>query len=412
MTFLERGERPADRATFAELDGAARRVAGHLVARGLAGKPVLLAFEPGLDFIRCFLGCLYAGAIAVPLPGVGQRRARARTAAIVADVGDAAILTGGEGAAQDAATDAGGRGLARIAAADALAAPALAETTAAGRDDPAFIQYTSGSTSRPKGIVVTHGNIMANLAMIAAAFAEDGRTIGVGWLPHSHDMGLIGCILHPLHVGASCYLMSPLAFLQKPVRWLRAIDRYRGTVSGAPNFGYELCVRHIRPQDLGGVDLSCWRLAGCGAEPVRLATMERFAALMAPHGFSDTALYPCYGLAEATLFATGGTAGTGVRTRILARGRAAPGSPLCRAGGHGAARAASCATPRRRARRRWTASARSASLARTSAPAPGRARPAPSCPTRRSWCASAARPSCARVISGRWSRARRLSSAG
>ena len=200
-------------------------------------------------------------------------------------------------------------------AADRWIATDTLEGSAAEMPEPdpesvAFLQYTSGSTATPKGVMVTHANLLHNERMIGAAFRQDAHSVVVGWLPLYHDMGLIGNVLQPLHAGGSCVLMAPVAFLQKPLRWLQAIDRYRGTTSGGPNFAYELCLRRIGDLEKAGLDLSSWRLAYNGAEPVRAETLSRFAEAFAPCGFRREAFYPCYGLAEATLFVSGGTAGT------------------------------------------------------------------------------------------------------
>jgi len=168
-------------------------------------------------------------------------------------------------------------------------------------EDVAFLQYTSGSTGTPKGVIVTHANLLDNLERIRIAFAQTPESVVVGWLPLFHDMGLIGNVLQPCFVGADCVLMSPAAFLQKPARWLQAIHRFRGTTSGGPNFAYDLCARSIGPEVREDLDLSSWSVAFNGAEPVRSATLDRFAEAFAPSGFRRAAFVPCYGLAEATL---------------------------------------------------------------------------------------------------------------
>jgi acyl-CoA synthetase (AMP-forming)/AMP-acid ligase II len=324
LLYLERGERPVDGASFAELDASARAAARSLRDSGLAHKPVLLALPPGLDFVRCFLGCLYAGAVAVPVPYPIQQRNWDRLRRIAEAARPAAILTARSAAASrnlaEVVVERRSSAPMRVLAADeVLAGTPLDDVSLPEPGDLAFIQYTSGSTSRPKGVAVTHGNIMANEAMIKAAFGHDSNTVVVSWLPLHHDMGLIGSVLQPLYVGGQCILMSPLAFLQKPVRWLWAIQNYRGTTSGAPNFGYELCVCVIDERQVAGLDLTSWQLAFCGAEPVRLHTMRRFVGKFAGCGFADTALYPCYGLAEATLFVSGRAHGSGVRHRGIGR---------------------------------------------------------------------------------------------
>src|SRR6185295_3232330 len=176
----------------------------------------------------------------------------------------------------------------------------------ADADTLAFLQYTSGSTAAPKGVMVSHGNLLHNEEMIRNAFNQSERSVIVGWLPLYHDMGLIGNVLQPLYVGAQCVLMSPIAFLQRPVRWLNAISRYKGTTSGGPNFAYDLCVRKTTPADRAAMDLSSWTVAFNGAEPIRAETLGRFADAFAASGFRREAFYPCYGLAEATLLVSGG----------------------------------------------------------------------------------------------------------
>lgn len=316
MSFLERGEREIDRASYAELDRAARAVAGALLDTRAHGKPVLVALPAGIDFVRCFLGCLYAGAYAVPVPYPLQRRNWDRIKAIVLDAGPDALLTtraiAGDRELAEACGDFAGS---TIPAEEALAAAPLETLPPLAPSDIALIQYTSGSTSRPKGVVVTHRNLMANQAMIEEAFGHDETTVVASWLPLHHDMGLIGCVLQPLYVGGRCVFMSPLSFLQKPLRWLRAIAKHRATTTGAPNFGYDLCLRAIAKDDAANVDLSSLRLAFCGAEPVRPETMRSFAARFARCGFDAKALYPCYGLAEATLFVSGRAAGAGIVCR-------------------------------------------------------------------------------------------------
>src|SRR5581483_7325468 len=180
-------------------------------------------------------------------------------------------------------------------AADAWQAPTIAAETVA------FLQYTSGSTATPKGVMVSHGNLMHNVEHVHRGLRTTPDSVLVGWLPLFHDMGLIGMMLHALYVGAPYVFFSPAAFVQKPLRWLEAISRYRGTTSGAPNFAYDLCVERIAPEERERLDLSCWNLAFNGAEPVRSDTLARFAEAFRPCGFQPGAFNPCYGLAEATL---------------------------------------------------------------------------------------------------------------
>ena len=305
--FLQDGEDEAARITYADLDRRARAIAAVLQDAGAEQARALLLYPPGLEYITAFLGCLYAGTIAVPAyPPHGSRNVD-RLLAIAADARPAVALIPDAALAQQLSWPAHGgpqpRWIATQAVEDGLAAswrpPQLDDRALA------FLQYTSGSTSDPKGVMVTHGNLLHNQAMIRTAFGHDDDTVVVGWLPLYHDMGLIGTVLQPLYLGTSCMLMSPAAFLQRPVRWLAAISRYRATTSGGPNFAYDLCVDRIRAEERAGLDLRSWRIAFNGAEPVRAETMHRFARAFEPCGFDIASFYPCYGLAEATLLVSG-----------------------------------------------------------------------------------------------------------
>ena len=275
FVFLADGEAEGERLTYAELDGRARAIASALRESLAPGDRVLLLYPPGLEFIAAFFGCLYAGVIAVPAyPPRLNDRSQERLRAIARDAEPRAALT--TGAILHAVTGGGTGGgsgfLARVpelAAVRWIATDGLEGSTAEiPEPDPAsiaFLQYTSGSTSTPKGVMVTHANLLHNERMIGEAFRQDAHSVVVGWLPLYHDMGLIGNVLQPLHAGGSCVLMAPVAFLQKPLRWLQAIDRWRGTTSGGPNFAYELCLRKIGDPEKAGLDLSSWRLAYNGA---------------------------------------------------------------------------------------------------------------------------------------------------
>ncbi|MFL6293612.1 MAG: amino acid adenylation domain-containing protein, partial [Thermoanaerobaculia bacterium] len=313
--FLADGELETGRLTWGELDARARAIAWTLRESVQPGERALLLYPPGLDFVAAFFGCLYAGVVAVPAyPPRLNDRSQARLRAIAADATPKAALT-----TTSIAVSAGvlAERVPELAAARWIPTDALsADAPELPDPDPeaiAFLQYTSGSTSTPKGVMVTHANLVHNERMIGDAFAMDEDSVVVGWLPLYHDMGLIGNVLQPLHAGARCVLMSPVAFLQRPRRWLEAIHRYRGTTSGGPNFAYELCVRKIPPAEREGLDLSSWRVAFNGAEPVRAHTLEAFTEAFAPCGFRASSFYPCYGLAEATLFVSGGDAGRAPR---------------------------------------------------------------------------------------------------
>ena len=302
-TFLVDGETEEVHLTYGELDLRARAVAARLQALGLAGERALLVYPAGLEYLAGFFGCLYAGVVAVPAYPPRLNRSVSRLQSIVQDARVAVALTTSE---------------LRLAAAPELAALRWVATDGLveGAEDwrhpeavaetLAFLQYTSGSTAVPKGVMVTHGNLLHNQAMIQRAFPQPGDdAVGLGWLPPYHDMGLIGQVLQPLYSGFPCVMLAPAAFLQKPARWLQALSRYGATGSGAPNFGYELCVEKVTPEQRQGLDLRRWGLAFNGAEPIRPETLDRFAAAFAECGFRKEAFYPCYGLAEATLIVAG-----------------------------------------------------------------------------------------------------------
>lgn len=297
--FLADGEREAGRLTYAQLDLRARAVAAVLQSRGAVGQRVLIAYPSSLDYVVAFLGCLYSGAVAVPCSAPRRRSEVQRLRVVAADSSPVLLLGSGLG----------GQGF--IPTLDVADVPADAAVDWREPDpDPdaiALLQYTSGSTQDPRGVMISHGNVMANERSIALAMKHDKDSALLGWLPIHHDMGLFGDLLQPLYLGSSSIFMPPEAFLEKPVRWLRAISRYRCTTSGGPNFAYQLCVARISPDDRAGLDLSAWRVAFNGSEVVRPATLRQFAAVFGPVGFRPDAPFPCYGLAEATLIVSGST---------------------------------------------------------------------------------------------------------
>lgn len=331
-TFLADGD--AQTLTCREVAERARAVAARLVASCAPRSRILLAYPAGLAFIGAFYGCALAGMVAVPCyPPEGARKERTlpRLAGIVADARPAVLLT----------TRAVALGLAALAE----AAPWLAALPVIATDDLepaegwspapiasealAMIQYTSGSTAAPRGVVLTHENLVANAAAIHCAFGV-GETRGVSWLPLHHDMGLLGhVVVTMLHLVPNVFL-SPLSFLARPLRWLHAISAHRATASGAPNFAYDLCVRRYTESAARGLDLSSWSVAYNGAEPVAAATMERFAERFAAHGFRAQAFHPCYGLAEASLMVTSGAplAGPVIDEGRVGCGRAVPGTEV------------------------------------------------------------------------------------
>lgn len=310
FTFLQDGETESASLTYRELDRYSRAIAAQLQSLGITGKRALLLYPPGLDYVAAFCGCLYAGVVAVPAYPPRNQRNTPRILAMVADAQAAIALTQtailpkvqsllttktGSDSLQWLTTDnlAAGRE-------DSWQAPLIE------RDSPAFLQYTSGSTNTPKGVRVSHGNLLHNAAVTYQLMEHSSASRFVSWLPAYHDMGLIGGILQPLYGGFPCILMPPAAFLQRPYRWLKAISHYRGTTSGGPNFAYELCIHKVTPEQRQTLDLSSWSVAFNGAEPVRQDTLEQFSTAFAPWGFRQEAFYPCYGLAEATLIVTGG----------------------------------------------------------------------------------------------------------
>jgi amino acid adenylation domain-containing protein len=308
--------------SYGELAGRARAIAAELGGLARPGDRALLLYPFGLEFIAAFFGCLCAGVVAVPAYPPRSERGSGRLLAIVQNARPAVALTLAASRAARGGSLGGERIAIEVLATDRVDAAAAARWSAPRLDGEtiAFIQYTSGSTALPKGVVVSHRNLLHNEEMIHQAFGQSAASVVVSWLPLYHDMGLIGTVLQPLYAGASCFLQSPVSFLQNPSRWLRAISRYRATTSGGPNFAYELCARRIGDEALAELDLGCWRTAFCGAEPVRAATLDRFASRFAARGFRREAFYPCYGLAEATLFVSGGEAGS---APVVATGSAA-----------------------------------------------------------------------------------------
>ena len=296
--------------SYGELDRQARAIAAWLRPLAGVGERVLLLYPPGLEYIAAFFGCLYAGAIAVPAYPPRRNRNLLRLQSVVVDAQASVALTTAPILATVVPLFSQNPYLQPLRWLTTESLPPEIENNwqerAINSDSLAFLQYTSGSTSRPKGVMVSHGNLIHNEQVIERAFQQSADSIIVGWLPLYHDMGLIGNIIQTLYVGGHCILMSPLSFLQRPLRWLDAISRYRATTSGGPNFAYDLCVRKIKPEQRATLDLSSWIVAFNGSEPIRWETMEAFAEAFAPSGFRREAFYPCYGLAEATLIVSGG----------------------------------------------------------------------------------------------------------
>ncbi len=321
--FLNSDAREEGTLTFAALQRRARTIAMRLAEHVVPGDRVVLLVPPGLEYIAAFFGCLDAGVVAVPAYPPNPRRADPRVARIIADCGARVALV------SDAF-------MARLDGWLALT-PELSGITwlDAGRladgDGPAWrgpgatgatlamLQYTSGSTGDPRGVMLTHANLLHNSAVIHRVSAHRPRDNGVFWLPPFHDMGLIGGILQPIYAGLSAALMAPATFLQRPLRWLEAMSRYRATTSGAPNFAYDLCVERITDAERDTLDLSAWRTSFNGAEPIRADTIARFHDAFARSGLRRDVIMPCYGLAEATLLVSGGPPERGPRVVMADR---------------------------------------------------------------------------------------------
>jgi acyl-CoA synthetase (AMP-forming)/AMP-acid ligase II len=307
--FLENGEIEVKRFTYQELHDRAQRIATCLQNLKAMGQRALLLYPPGLEFIAAFFGCLYAGVVAVPVYPPRRNQSIQRLQAIAADAQPRVALTTASVLSNLSSPLSAYPNLASLhwLATDHLASiPSLDwQPPLYAPDHLAFLQYTSGSTGTPKGVMVSHGNLLHNLRLIYQGFGHSANSRGAIWLPLYHDMGLIGGVLQPLYGGFPVSLMSPVDFLQRPLRWLQAISQTRATTSGGPNFAYELCTRKITPEQKATLDLSSWEVAFTGAEPVRAETLNRFAEAFAPCGFRWQAFYPCYGMAEATLFISG-----------------------------------------------------------------------------------------------------------
>lgn len=309
---------------YAELDASARRLAWELMERKFQGARAVLLLQPGPSYIVGLIGCWYAGVTAVPVYAPRQNTSIERIRLIQESsqarviISTAQAFTGLEA------------GLAP--AVQHLAIDGLSQGTEAywrmpdiHGDSLAVLQYTSGSTGQPKGVRLQHRHLVENSRIISTMMRSTPESVGVIWIPPYHDMGLIGGLLQPLYRGFPVHLMAPALFLQRPMRWLEAISRHRGTISAAPNFAYDLCVRRVRPEQVAQFDLSSWRVAANGAEPIRADTLRRFAKTFAPAGFDARAFFPCFGMAETTLLATGSPYFEGASTLLADRGGLAAG---------------------------------------------------------------------------------------
>ena len=314
-TVLADGEVAAGSITVSRLLTEACSLGSHLFAANLSGQCVLLMYPSGIEFITALFGCISAGVIAVPVPVPANREQSIdHIVSIARDCRAQAILSltsvrqrlgswwreDGPTALPWLLTDQ-----------DALSSAPDWAGFRPGHETIAYLQYTSGSTSRPKGVVVSHGNVLHNSAYIASVQRNNAESIGVCWLPHFHDMGLIEGIMQPFYSGYRTYLMPPAAFVRNPFLWVRAISRHGATNSGGPDFAYRLCAERVAPEQRSELALGCWRFAYCGAEPIHADTVAAFARFYSPCGFSMRAFYPSYGLAVATLLVSSRTRGEG-----------------------------------------------------------------------------------------------------
>jgi acyl-CoA synthetase (AMP-forming)/AMP-acid ligase II/acyl carrier protein len=291
--------------TFGDVDRIARSVGSFLHQQGYTGKPVVLAYPSGLEFISAFCACLYSGVIAVPASLPRSNHPDERMPAILSNSGATVVLTCSRSQTVIERHLAAAGLRIDVIATDSLEDQSEQWSPVQGQPDQlAFLQYTSGSTRTPSGVMVSHGNLAANLEYLCESLCTHRQSVGVSWLPLFHDMGLIAGILAPLWVGYPTFLMTPAAFVQNPLGWLRVISRYHGTISGGPNFAYQACVDAAKSADVSDLDLSSWQLAWNGAEPVRASTLEQFRGTFSAVGFRAESLSPGFGLAEATLMVT------------------------------------------------------------------------------------------------------------
>ena len=315
--FLPDGLEVADHLSYRALATRVRAIAAALQARVSPGDRALLIYPPGLEFVCGFLGCLHAGVIAVPVYPPRGNEVDARIRSIAEDAAPAIGLAPASMVPAGVASPA----LAALRPGMAWLATDLVDLASAAdwrRWEPtpatvAHLQYTSGSTAAPTGVIVTHHNLLRNLLDMHRGWRHDLDSVMLSWLPHFHDMGLVYGVLGPLYAGVSGYLMPPIVFIQRPVRWLQAIAKFGVTHSVAPNFAYDLCTRKVKPADRDPLDLSRWSVAVNGAEPIRAETLKQFAAYFASCGFREDVLCPGYGLAEATLKVTSSRRGEPIR---------------------------------------------------------------------------------------------------
>ena len=304
--FLDSRGREYAHLTYASLLAAAQGLGGWLTKKTESGDRVAIQLPSSPEFVITFFACLYANRIPVPLSSPNRKHNCEHYQRIFADCDARLVVTNStvrdlfEEESLGASHQYQIQTFPSLETLDPLQAPVNRQS-----NDLAFLQYTSGSTSFPKGVMVSHENIIANQKMIQRTFGHSSTSIGLAWVPLFHDMGLIGSVFQPLYVGFPCYLMSPVTFLQRPKLWLKTISDKKVTTTGGPDFAYDLCVKRIDPASLSGLSLSSWDVAYNGAEHIKLNTLQQFSETFAPYGFKKSAFLPCYGLAEATLIVSG-----------------------------------------------------------------------------------------------------------
>lgn len=320
FTFLADGETESGTLTYSQLNQSVQRVAAALEGVAKPGDRALLLFDSSLDFVKAFFGCLYAGVVAVPAYPPRYNRNLARVAAIMHDCEPGVVLTT---RAFAQGMDDWRKGSETLHNTDWLAVDEISEVAVpaprqrASETSLAFLQYTSGSTGAPKGVQVSHRNIMANEAQIQQSLSQTSEEIMVSWLPLFHDLGLIGVILNTVYLGSRCIFMPPEQFISAPMKWLKAITKYRATVSGGPNFAYELCSQKVSEAELRALDFSTWQVAFNGAEPIKAEVIRAFCKQFQPCGFDEKAFWTCYGMAETTLLVTSHRRGVATRTTAV-----------------------------------------------------------------------------------------------
>lgn len=306
--------------TYQQLFARSYSVATEIRKYGSSGQRVILAFPSGLDYICSFFGCLMAGVVAVPVYPPKTSKKDIRFEAILKDSEASIILTSPSvlESLQIRNSDFLKQGVTWLTPNDKVEmvddSPNLFPCTP---DTLAFLQYTSGSTSTPKGVMVTHENIIANTRMMKETYKFPADGVTVSWLPLFHDLGIIGMIINALYNGYHCVFLSPLSFLQSPITWLKAITKYKGNITAAPNFAFDLCVRKIKPEQIDTLDLTSFTHALCGSEPIKMSSVQNFISKFAPAGFRSEAFIPSYGLAEATLMVSGAGYGTAPKSVLL-----------------------------------------------------------------------------------------------